>query len=304
MVSEQRRVMLTGATGFLGSWVIAGLLRQGISVLATDIKDDSALLDRLMKDDSRALLTRRYCDVTDAAAVDATVAAYRPSALIHLAALQIPDCRAKPALCVAVNITGHINLLEAARRHGVSRFIYTSSIAAKPRGPANAPANLYGVFKKTDEEISRLYWEDHGISSLGLRPYIGYGVGRDEGESSAITKAIRSAAYGQPYTLPFRTRGCFQYASEIADIFVRTTAAIWEGALLSDLSDTLETTDDVISAIRRIVPDVDITASETQRVGPASGFDTAPLRSVIGDWPAVSLEDGVRQTVEMYRSIE
>ena len=87
-----------------------------------------------------------------------------------------------------------VNIFEAARDVGVKRIIYTSSAAAKPRGSANAPGNLYGVFKKTGEEVARIFNEENGLPSLGLRPSIVYGVGRDDGETSAITKAMRAAA--------------------------------------------------------------------------------------------------------------
>ncbi len=303
MNDPSRPILITGATGFLGSWIVSTLLGHGVAVVATDIGEKYDRLRLLMPEVPENLVDFRKCDVADGEAVDRLVAETQPSAIIHLAALQIPHCRVNPAAGAMVNIVGHINLMEAARKRGIGRFIYTSSIAAKPRGPANAPSNLYGVFKKTDEEIARIYWQDFDLPSLGLRPYIIYGIGRDEGETSAITGAIRAAALGEAYEIPFTTTGCFQYAGEVADIFVRACLASWDGAQLSDLTDEVHSTGDVIDAIRKHMPGARIACSPEERVSPASGFETAPLHAIIGDWARVSLQEGVRMTLEQFRRI-
>lgn len=297
------RILMTGATGFLGSWIISGLVDAGIRVIASDISDDHHRLEELRPDLPRGMVDYRVCDVTDATALEALIEETRPTGIIHLAALQIPVCRVKPAAGAMVNVVGHINIFEAARKFGIRRIIYTSSIAAKPRGPANAPSNLYGVFKKTDEEVARLYWQDHQMPSLGLRPYIVYGVGRDDGETSAITRAIQAAALGQSYEIPFATRSCFQYAGDIAEVFVRAARSDWDGARLSDITNRVDSIDDVLAAIQAVVPGAAVSGAAETRVSPSSGFDTEPLRQVIGDWQETSLVDGVRQTVAQYRAI-
>ncbi|WP_116134242.1 NAD(P)-dependent oxidoreductase [Tropicimonas sp. IMCC34043] len=303
MLSRDDTILMTGATGFLGSWIIARLADKGVKVVATDISTDHRRLNMLRPGLARGAVDFRTCDVTDGAALEALVAETRPTAIIHLAALQIPQCRSHPALAAAINVGGHVNVFEAARKSGIDRVIYTSSIAAKPRGPAQAPSNLYGVFKKTDEEIARIYWQDHGLSSLGLRPYIVYGVGRDDGETSAITRAIEAAALGRDYELPFRTRSSFQYAGDVAEVFAIAAGRPWQGALLSDVSDTVQSTDEVLEAIRVAVPESRVSGAEVERISPDSGFDTAALREVIGHWQETPLVDGIRETVALFREI-
>lgn len=303
MSEIKRPVLVTGATGFIGSWILAGLMRAGRDIVACDLHPDTARLDRVIPPDEQTPVDWRICDVSDTREVLDLVADVEPAAIIHLAALQIPACRANPVLAAQVNVVGQVNIFEAAREFGVPSVVYTSSAAAKPRGPANAPANLYGVFKKTDEEIARIFWDEHRISSLGLRPYIVYGVGRDDGETSAITKAMRAAALGEAYTIPFRTRGCMEYASEVADIFRRCMDATWEGALLSDLTTDLYSIDDVLAAIRACVPDARIDAADAVRVAPETNLDNSVLAGVIGDWPKVDLREGARRTIAHYREI-
>lgn len=303
MSESNDRILITGATGFLGSWIISALVDQGAYVIATDVSLEHSRLEALRPDLPKNSVDFHICDVTEAEALEALIAKTQPTGIIHLAALQIPICRTRPALGATVNVVGHINVFEAARNAGIKRIIYTSSIAAKPRGPDNAPSNLYGVFKKTDEEIARLYWQDHGLPSLGLRPYIVYGVGRDDGETSAITRAIEAAALGQAYEIPFSTRSCFQYAGDVAGAIVSAVRSDWDGALLSDITERVSSVGDVLAAIEAVVPGAQVSKATDERVSPASGFDTAPLGEVIGDWQETTLEDGVRQTVELYRTI-
>lgn len=302
-MTAREKIFITGATGFLGSWIISRLVDRGVQVVATDVSADHRRLALLKPDLPAEQVSFHRCDVTDAAALEALIDETRPTGIIHLAALQIPQCRDRPALGAAINIGGHINIFEAARKAGIDRIIYTSSIAAKPRGPANAPSNLYGVFKKTDEEIARIYWQDHGLPSLGLRPYVVYGVGRDDGETSAITRAIEAAALGRTYEIPFTTRSCFQYAGDVADIFARAALAAWDGALLSDVTDTVHSTGDVVAAIRAVVPGARVGCAETVRVSPSDGFETAPLERVIGPIDERPLVEGIRETVALYREI-
>ena len=300
---QNQPILITGASGFLGSWIIARLAAAGKTTIASDQHIDTRRLDQILETDPGESVTWKTCDIGNTAALDDLVAETTPSSIIHLAALQIPGCRANPLLCTKVNIAGYINVFEAAKRYGVNNVIYTSSIAAKPRGKANAPANLYGVFKKTNEEIARLYWEDDRVSSLGLRPYIVYGVGRDDGETSAITKAIQAASHGTPYAMPFSTSSCFQYAGEVAEIFIRCIEASWQGAILSDLTTETNSTDELIDVIRAEVPGAQITPSDNIRMSPEVGFDNEPLQRIIGNWPRTSLIEGVRKTVARYRAL-
>ena len=302
MTSSNRTVVVTGASGFLAAWILPKLIARGLTVIAVDIARDETRLRQVVRGEAPDEIAWQVADLTNDGIMSRIAEQHAVSTILHLAALQIPACRANPLAGVKVNVVGHVSVLEAARSVG-ARVIYTSSVAAKPRGAANAPANLYGVFKRADEEIARLYAEDFGVSSFGLRPHVVYGIGRDQGETSAVTSAMRAAALGARYTVPWTTATCFQFADDIAEMFVRLVEAEWNGAHLADMTDNVESTADIIAAIRAVAPEADVRAEGPERLSPTTGFDVAALEKIIGPRPLTPLVEGVRRTIEHFRDL-
>ena len=133
-----------------------------------------------------------------------------------MAGLQVPTCRADPMLGATVNVLGTLAVFEAARlsKGQVERVVYASSAAVYgspekyPAGPLPddaplMPSTHYGYFKCCNEGNAKIYFQDHGIVSVGLRPWTVYGVGRDLGMTSEPTKAIKSVALGRPYHISY-----------------------------------------------------------------------------------------------------
>lgn len=295
-------VLITGASGFLGAWLAAALLERGEEVSATDRGEDRRLLSDLVGSKKAASVSWTAGDIRDAALVEKAVADSGARAVVHLAALTIPPCRNDPALGVEVNVIGHVNVLEAARRHGVESLLYTSSAAAHPRGALHSPANIYGVTKRAVEDISKVYFLDYGLASVGLRPNVVYGYGRAAGETAAISEAVRAAAEGKPYAMPYASRMCFQYIGELIEVMLRCLAARPEQPVVSDITTTHETIDDVIAAIMEIAPDARIESSQTVRPAPDVALDNAPLQALIGPWRHVPLKEGVKRAFDQYRA--
>lgn len=295
--SDSRPVLVTGACGFIGRRLVRRLLEEGDTVVAFDtssgpIIEMTGCSDRLIHQQGDI---RRPDDLMRA------IGTYNVGAIVHLAALLIPDCRDNPVLGAEVNVIGHINVLDAARAFAIDKVVYASSIAALPRPPLCAPPTIYGAFKHCDEEISLVYYRDHGLVTIGLRPVILYGPGREVGQTAAITMAMKSAAQGKPFRIPFRERTCFQHIDETTDIFRRCLIASPVEPVISDMGAEMQTTEDVAKAIRAVVPDADIEIGSDSRPGPLN-LDDSILTKLLGGRDRVSLEDGVRQTIDHYRS--
>src|SRR5215468_8741944 len=297
-------LLVTGAAGCIRAWFVAGLVQRGQKPVVFDLSEDRRRRCRKWPDEQANTVTWLKGDLTDTAAVERAVGDSGAAAIIHLAALQVPFCKADPVLGARVNVVGHVNVFEAARKRGVKRLVYASSIAALPVEGGAYQANLYGVYKAADEGIARIYAQDWGVASIGLRPHTVYGPGRDQGLTSAPTKAMLAAAAGKPFTVPFRGTLNFQYAGEVAEIFIRCAEAEVAPSRsdVYDLLGTKATVEAVVDRIRQVVPTARISIDGAGLPFPAD-FDDRPLRALIGNWPATPLDHGVERSISTFHDL-
>jgi len=301
-MSIEGPILVTGAAGCIGAWVVAGLVQRGQHPVVFDLSEDRRRLRLLLSDEQANAVKWLKGDLTDTEAVERAVGDSGAAAIIHLAALQVPFCKADPVLGARVNVVGHVNVFEAARKRAVKRLVYASSIAALPAEGSAYQANLYGVYKAADEGVARIYAQDWGVASVGLRPHTVYGPGRDQGLTSAPTKAMLAAAAEKPYTVPFRGTLNFQYAGEVAEIFIRCAEAAAGHSDVFDLQGTKATVEAVVERIRQFVPTAKIAIDGVSLPFPAE-FDDRPLRKLIGSWPATALDQGVERSITMFREL-
>src|ERR1700733_37062 len=170
----EHRFLVTGAYGCIGAWVLRDLLSAGAEVVAADLAEGSPRLALVLEDEHDENLTREVVDVTDLLALEQLLDRHGITRIIHLAALQVPFCRADPPLGAAVNVVGTVNVFEAARRRRetIGHVVYASSIAVydPPDGQVaatmnTAPETLYGIYKRAGEYAAARYWADEQLSS-------------------------------------------------------------------------------------------------------------------------------------------
>ena len=148
-------VLVTGAGGCIGSWVLALLTHAGVSVSAFDLKADTRRPSLLMSEAELKKVHWYEGDIADTAAVKAAVQHSKARAVIHLAALQVPFCRANPVGGALVNVVGTVNVFEAAKEAGIKRLSYASSVAAYGAlENGGAMATLYGAYKYCNEQTA------------------------------------------------------------------------------------------------------------------------------------------------------
>ena len=296
-----RPVLVTGSSGCIGSWALAILVRAGVPAVSFDLDTSRRRPGLLMSEDELAQVTWVEGDIADAEAVERTVAENGIGAILHLAALQVPFCRADPVAGARVNVVGTVAVFEAARRHGVRRIAYASSIAAHG-APAESPyaATLYGAYKACDEAIARTYWLDWQVPSIALRPGIVYGVGRDQGMTSKTTVAILAAAAGRDYEVPFTGAISYLYAGEVAAAFLQALSRDGEGAPVFDCNGTVVPVEDALAVVRRLAPGARVSASGDPIPFPMEDRD-ALLRAHVGDYGSISVEDGTAETFRAFQ---
>lgn len=167
------RVLLTGSSGWLGRHLAPLLRCEGHLVVGLDVAPGAS--------------TDVEGSVADRHVVDALFREHRFDGVIHAAALHKPDIARYPRQAfIDVNVSGTLNLLEAAARHGVSRFVFTSTTSLmitrdirderadaavwldEDSGPLS-PRNIYGATKRAAEELCRLFHADHALPIVVLR---------------------------------------------------------------------------------------------------------------------------------------
>jgi len=295
-------VLVTGAGGCIGSWVLTLLSDAGVPVAAMDLTEDKRRPRLLMAESELSQVQWFTGDISDTAAVQGAVEKSGAKAIIHLAALQVPFCKADPLAGARVNVVGTVNIFEAARKAGIKRVAYASSIAAHGVFDPKTMATLYGAYKFCNEQTARVYAQDWQIPSVGLRPGVVYGIGRDQGMTSKTTVAILAAAAGKPYTIPFRGPVSWLHAGEVASAFVRAVSRDRTGAEVFDINGVPSTVEQSVELIRKVVPDAKVTCSGEALPFPMALSDQ-PVRSYLGDYGSMPIEEGIRQTCEVFRSL-
>jgi nucleoside-diphosphate-sugar epimerase len=295
-------VLVTGAGGCIGSWVLTLLSDAGVPVAAMDLTEDKRRPKLLMADSELAQVQWFTGDIADTAAVTAAVERSGAKAIIHLAALQVPFCKADPVAGARVNVVGTINIFEAARKFGIKRITYASSIAAHGVFDPKTMATLYGAYKFANEQTSRVYAQDWQVPSVGLRPGVVYGIGRDQGMTSKTTVAILAAAAGKPYTIPFRGPVSWLHAGEVASAFIKAVSKDRNGAEVFDINGVSSTVEQSVELIRKIAPEAKIEFSGDALPFPMALSDQ-PVRAFLGDYGSITVEEGIRQTYEIFQSL-
>jgi nucleoside-diphosphate-sugar epimerase len=296
-------VLVTGAGGCIGSWALALLSRAGVPVVAFDLSEDRRRPRLLMSEEDLDRITWVRGDIADTEMVATVVRQYEVQAVVHLAALQVPFCKADPVAGAKANVLGTVNVFEAARGAGLKRLAYASSIAALSMVPG-APwlPTLYGAYKICDEMIGRVYFQDWAVPSIGFRPGMVYGVGRDQGITSKTTVAILAAAARRPYTVPFTGAISALHAGEAASAFIRAASKDRQSAEVFDLNGLATTAEDWLDILRTLAPEAELGLSGAPLPFPMDLSDE-PVRAYLGDYGAVPLKEGIGETLDAFRRL-
>jgi UDP-glucuronate 4-epimerase len=316
MTTRSDRYLVTGAAGCIGAWTMKLLLEEGVDAIGADLAPDRRRL-RLIAGDQPAADARLVAlDITDREAVRALVDTERITHVIHLAALQAPFCRADPVRGSQVNVTGTINVFEAAlaAREHVRSVVYASSAAVfgpavmYPDGlvnddsPLSPSSTIYGVYKQANEWSGKVYAATNDLPSVGLRPFIVYGPGRDQGMTSGPSVAILSAVTGVPFHIPYGGHNLFHFGEDVARAFIGASRAEATEALALNIGGRRATVAEFVDALVAVVPEArPLVTAETNELPFPSKVDDSGLQRLVGGSSHLTLEDGIARSVAIFR---
>ncbi|HKU76534.1 MAG TPA: NAD-dependent epimerase/dehydratase family protein [Pyrinomonadaceae bacterium] len=301
---------ITGAQGCIGSWIVKALIERGDTAVVFDRSDDARRLNAIMSDEDLSKVRFITGDITDGASVLSALGTSGAANVIHLAGLQVPTCKVDPVTGALVNVAGTLNVFEAARQLGLKRVVYASSAAVYGMNDDDValdetaqcePTTHYGVFKRANEGNARVYFLDHGLSSVGLRPLTVYGVNRDTGLTSDPTKAMKSAVLGRSFHIRFGGATDFQYVADTAAAFIACADNMPEGAHVFNLHGETVTVDRIANFINAFSGDLITFGGPPIPI--AAAMDDSAIRKVIGSLPSTPLETGMRETMEKFAAL-
>ena len=292
------KILIFGGCGFLGSWIVRAFLKKGYSVSIFDLKIKKELLSYVVGEDINKIKFING-DITNYDQVQE--ATNNIDHVINLAGLMTPDCSSNPILGAKVNLLGSINVFEALKKNNIKFLVYASSagVCGQKDHYYPFPETHYGAYKLAVEGVARAYFNEAGISSVGIRPYVIYGPGREVGGTSGVTLACKAAKQGDSYTVNFSGKAGFVYVEDVADLVEMSIAQIPSGALTFNINGITADVSDFINLIKKNIPLANI------------GFKGKPLsvvEEIRGNEPSnifkkfkcTSLEDGIKRTIDFY----
>jgi UDP-glucose 4-epimerase len=302
------KVLVTGGAGFIGSHAVDRLLAAGHTV---DVVDNLATGRR---ERLPAAARLHVCDLRDRR-LDALVAAARPEVVVHVAAqAAVSRSVADPRFDASVNVLGTIGLLEACRRAGVRRAVYTSTggaaygdtdVVPTPEDHPLRPASPYGVSKTTAERYLECWAGLTDSRALTLRLANVYGPRQDPaGEAGVIAIFTSRLLSGAPCVVNGdgeQTRD-YVYVGDVADAIVRAVESDAVG--VANIGTGAETTvNELYRQLMRLTG-----AGRLAEHGPArpgeqrrSLLDASRAKALLGWSTTTSLDEGLAQTVAWFR---
>ena len=302
---------ITGAQGCIGSWIVKALIERGDSVTVFDRSEDRRRLAAIMSPDDLERVRFVAGDITEIAAVRSALEVSGAQRIIHLAGLQVPTCKADPVTGAFVNVIGTLNIFESAKAISAERVVYASSAAVYGASDGDMPvrensvtepATHYGVFKRTNEGNARVYFLDHGVNSVGLRPLTVYGVNRDTGLTSDPTKAMKAAVLGIPFQIRFSGATDFQYVEDTAAAFIESADRAPDGAHIFNLHGETVGVSRIANVINNIAGS-NLVTFDGPPIPIASAIDDAAIQRAIPGLPSTPLEFGIRETMRRFSEL-
>jgi len=221
---SNKRVLVTGGAGFIGSELVKALIKRNADIVIVD--NFSTGCKEALNNIGCTVID---CNVQDLECIERLKQLEPFDIVFHLAAPSSDVLfREKPVECIQATIIGFINILSLAKSWEVKKFVYASSSSVYGKTPPpqserspTQPTNLYGVSKLICEKIVK----KENINSIGLRIFAGYGPGeiRKGRIASVVTLFLKSLLQGKPPIIygDGSQRRDFIYIEDIINAFIK-----------------------------------------------------------------------------------
>jgi nucleoside-diphosphate-sugar epimerase len=290
-----QRVLVTGASGFIGSHLCRRLLTLGADLHLV----------------SRAKRRQDECgrwwqsDLADFARVNGIISAVKPEVIYHLASHVVGSRDLAAVLpTLQANLVGTVNVMTAAADIGCRRIVLAGSLEEPPDNIA-APSSPYAAAKWAASGYARMFHALFALQTVGLRLAMVYGPGQAD-SSKLIPYVIRSLLRGEaPQLSSGRREVDWIYVEDVVDAMIASAGIQDEGCLSVEIgSGSRVSIGEIAERLCQLInPFVrPILGAIADRPGDRSwSADIALARDKLGWQPRTQLNDGLRKTVDWYR---
>ena len=293
-----KNILIFGGCGFLGSWITKALLKKNLKITIFDLRIKTDLLKNLIGNDLNKINFIEG-DISDYEQV--LKATEDMNYILNLAGLMTPDCSSNPSLGAEVNVKGSINVFEAIKKNNIKFLIYTSSggVYGNEDKYNPFPETHYGAFKLAVEGMARAYFNESLISSVGLRPFVIYGPGREVGGTAGVTLACKAAKQNFEYTVGFSGKVGFVDVEDVTNLVERLIDKAPVGAITMNINGITTSVENFVSIIKKNIPDANVKFS---------GKPLSVVEEILGGEPSktfkdfkyTSLDNGINKTINFY----
>ena len=304
-------VLVTGGAGFIGSNLIRRLLELGKSVVVVD-NLSTGKVENLVE----GVLFYQH-DITDVEMMDRIFKLHRPSHVFHLAAqASVPRSVKDPVFDASVNILGSLNILNLSVEYGVKKVIFSSTGGAiygdgvsripTPETETPYPFSPYGIAKLSVEHYLRFFKEEHGLDYTSLRYGNVYGPRQDPfGEAGVVAIFTKRMLEGDEVVI----NGDGEYIRDyvyVEDVVEANVLAVERGSgeILNIGTGRGTSVNELFEILKGITGYSRDPVHGPPRPGDLrkSILDPSKAERVLGWKPRTSLEEGLKKTVEWFKS--
>ena len=308
--------MVTGGAGYVGSYLIYKLLQEKHEVFSIDdmSKGDYSNLEGLIQPEHNAIGDIRDAEMLDNLFEDV-------DAVVHLAAIPgLVRCNENPEVAVSVNVFGTYQVLEAARKQGVKKVIFSSSAASygvprylpvKEDHPLN-PMNLYGVTKFAGEKLMRVYYDNYNIETVTLRFGNIYGVGLFSKDNTVIPKFVRMGLEGDTLTIYGDGSSTREYVhvDDIVQSIMRAISSTGTGGEVYNVGAHSIKISDIADKVTKAILETQNKKINYSNLSERPGetkhleYNIDKISSELGYKPTWNVDMGIRQLIEYFTRVQ
>jgi UDP-glucose 4-epimerase len=307
------RCLVTGGTGYIGTYVVRDLLKAGKEVVCFQRSGITPTFRKIVGEDNINRVKIIQGDQSNTLQLFNVIREQGIDVIVALGSAMKPLTEEQPAYALQVNCVAFNSMLEAVRLFGLKRILWASSCHAlgpvhdlykEPIGDDNAiyrPPTMYGATKAFNEFMARIYFSKFGVDSIGFRLPLCYGAGM-----SGLTEFFRKAALNIPVTIGNASvLNQVVYVEDLSAAIANACDVPTTRTRVFNIVEGHYTWRQIADTISNINPEAQVTVEEGAEQGLfLPKVDGTGLRSELGWQPKYSLEEGLRTVLNDFRRKE